>query len=191
MEHYTHVLADITSEDDIKGLLGTIRRRYGRLDVLVNNAGVASMNHSLLTPASALDRTFATNLRGTFLVTREGAKLMRLGGFGRVVNFTTVAVPLHLEGEAAYVASKAAIEELTRVLARELAAFGITVNAIGPGPVETDLIRGVPKAAIQGLLSRLAIHRLCSAEDVFHVLRFLIDPASNYITGQVIYLGGI
>ena len=190
LEGYTHFQADVSDESQVKALLANIRRDYKRLDVTFNNAGVASMNHSLLMPAATLDRIMSVNVRGTFLVSRESAKLMRQKRWGRIVNLSTVAVPLSLEGEAAYVASKSAVEGLTRVMSREFAELGITVNAIGPGPIETELIRNVPKEAIESLLSRLPIHRMCRAEDVFHVLQFLIDRKSDSITGQVIYLGG-
>jgi 3-oxoacyl-[acyl-carrier protein] reductase len=190
LEGYTHFQADVSDESQVKALLANIRRDYKRLDVTFNNAGVASMNHSLLMPAATLDRIMSVNVRGTFLVSRESAKLMRQKRWGRIVNLSTVAVPLSLEGEAAYVASKSAVEGLTRVMSREFAELGITVNAIGPGPIETELIRSVPKEAIESLLSRLPIHRMCRAEDVFHVLQFLIDRKSDSITGQVIYLGG-
>jgi 3-oxoacyl-[acyl-carrier protein] reductase len=190
LDGYTHFEADVADESQVKALLASIRRKYKRLDVTFNNAGVASMNHSLLMPAATLDRIMSVNVRGTFLVSRESAKLMRQRQWGRIVSLSTVAVPLSLEGEAAYVASKSAVEGLTRVMSREFADLGITVNAIGPGPIETELIRNVPEAAIQSLLSRLPIHRMCRAEDVLHVLQFLIDRNSDYITGQVIYLGG-
>jgi 3-oxoacyl-[acyl-carrier protein] reductase len=190
LEGYSHFEADVTDESQVRAIFAKIRRGYKRLDVTFNNAGVASMNHSLLMPATTFDRIMNINVRGTFLVSRESAKLMRQSRWGRIVNLSTVAVPLSLEGEAAYVASKSAVEGLTRVMSREFAELGITVNAIGPGPIETSLIRNVPKAAIQSLLSRLSIHRMCRPEDVFHVLQFLIDRKSDYVTGQVIYLGG-
>lgn len=190
LEGYTHFEADVADEAQVKALLAHIRRDYKRLDVTFNNAGVASMNHSLLMPADTLDRIMSVNVRGTFLVSRESAKLMRQRKWGRIVNLSTIAVPLSLEGESAYVASKSAVEGLTRVMSREFAELGITVNAIGPGPIDTGLIRNVPKPAIELLLSRLPIRRMCSFEDVFHVLQFLIDRKSDIVTGQVIYLGG-
>jgi 3-oxoacyl-[acyl-carrier protein] reductase len=98
---------------------------------------------------------------------------------------------MRLEGESIYAASKSAVETLTQVLAREFAPFGITVNAIGPSPIDTDLIRGVPESKIDSIVNRLAFKRLGTPDDVFNVLEFFIRPESAYITGQVIYLGGL
>jgi 3-oxoacyl-[acyl-carrier protein] reductase len=128
---------------------------------------------------------------GTFLVSREAAKLMQSRRRGRIVNVSTIAVPLALAGEAAYVAAKAAVEALTRVLARELGPLGITVNAVGPGPVPTALIKGVPDTAIDELLQRTAIPRLTTFADVANVVDFFLAEASSMVTGQVVYLGGV
>jgi 3-oxoacyl-[acyl-carrier protein] reductase len=149
------------------------------------------MNHSLLTPLSTVHGIFNTNVVGTFLLSREAAKLMKRNNYGRIVNFTTVAVPLKLAGEAAYVASKAAVLSLTEVMAREFAEFGITVNAVGPVPVETDLIRSVPKDKIDRLLARQAIPRLGKFEDVANVIDFYLRKESGFVTGQNLYLGGV
>lgn len=189
-EGYWHLSADVSDESQVQRLMGQIRQRFGRLDVTINNAGVASMNHSLLIPATTVNQVMEINLRGTFLVSRESARLMRKHQYGRIVNLTTVAVPLALEGESIYVASKSAVEALTRVMSRELAAFGITVNAVGPTPVETDLIKSVPRDKIETILNQLAIKRLGQPADVFNVVDFFIRPTSDYITGQIIYLGG-
>ena len=116
---------------------------------------------------------------------------MRYREYGRIVNFTSVAAALKLEGEAIYAASKAAILCLTEILARELAPFNITVNAIGPTAVDTDLIRGVPKEKMDRLLERQAIHRMGTFEDVANIVDFFIKPESAMITGQVLYLGGV
>ncbi len=190
-DNYTHFEADVSDEKAAKTLFKSIRKGAGRLDALINNAGIAGMNHALLTPMDAVERVLRTNVMGTFLYSREAAKLMKRGGGGRIVNFSTVAVPMALEGEAAYAASKAAVESLTRVLAREFGSFGITVNAVGPTPIDTDLIRAVPEDKIRGLLSRQALPRLGEYADVTNVVDFFLRPESAFVTGQVIYLGGV
>ncbi len=188
---YTHHCVDVTDEGAVRGMMDSIRQRHGRLDVTINNAGVASLNHSLLTPLDTMRHIMSTNTLGTFIVSRESAKLMRRRSFGRIVNFSTVAVPLRLEGEAAYVASKNAVVALTQVMAQELAEFGITCNAVGPTPIDTDLIRSVPREKIDQIVSRLAFKRLGRFCDVTNVVDFFVRPESDYVTGQVLYLGGV
>jgi 3-oxoacyl-[acyl-carrier protein] reductase len=191
LDNYTHHYVDVADEAQVRSMLSSIRKRHGRLDVLINNAGVASMNHALLTPAATVDRIMNTNFRGTFLMCREAAKLMSRQRSGRIVNISTIAVPMQLEGESIYAASKGAIVTFSKILARELASVGITVNVVGPTPIETDLIRGVPRAKIDEIVERLAIKRLGRFEDVANVIDFFVKPESEYITGQVIYLGGM
>lgn len=191
LEGYTHFPADITDESSVRDFFSQIRKQHGQVDNIINNAGIASMNHSILTPQSVVQKVFATNFLGTFLLCREGAKLMQKNSFGRIVNFTTVASPLHLEGEAVYAASKSAVETLTKILAKELAPWKITVNAVGPTPIETDLIRSVPKEKIESLIKQQAIKRMGHFADVQNVIDFFLKSESNFITGQIVYLGGI
>ena len=188
---YHHVLCDVSNEQSVRSMMSTVREKYGRLDHLINNAGIASMNHSMLTPLSTVEDIFGTNVIGTFLFCREASKLMARRKIGRIINFTTVATPLKLEGEAVYAASKAAICSFTEVLARELAPFNITVNAIGPTPIETDLIKSVPKDKMEQLLARQAIPRFGQFSDVSNVIDFYLQESSNFITGQNLYLGGV
>jgi 3-oxoacyl-[acyl-carrier protein] reductase len=189
--NYRHFSLDVADEEAVVAMAHALGRDWEGIDALLANAGIASMNHALLTPAATVDRIFRTNVTGTFLFCRETAKLMRRGGGGRIVNFSTVAHPLRLEGEAVYAASKAAVESLTRILARELAPLRITVNAIGPTPIETDLIRGVPGDKIEALLARQAIPRLGEVRDVINAVEFFLRGESDFITGQVLYLGGV
>jgi 3-oxoacyl-[acyl-carrier protein] reductase len=190
LENYHHHLADVTDEAQVRQMISSIQKRHGRLDILLNNAGVASMNHILLTPTATVNRIMATNFLGTLLLCREGAKLMQRRRYGRIVNFSTIAVPLRLQGEAIYAASKSAVEMLTRILARELGELGITCNAIGPTPIETDLIKAVPPEKVRDIINGLAVKRLGNFADVTNVVDFFVRRESEYITGQVIYLGG-
>ena len=190
-EGFTYVETDVTDEPQVKALMRRISTEDGRLDVLLNNAGTSSMNHFLLTPVETYKKLMDTNLLGTWLVSREAAKLMRKRKVGRIVNFGSVAVPLRLAGEAVYVASKSAVESLSQVISRELIDYGITVNVVSPAPVLTDMIRGVPKEKIDKLLESLTIRRMSTLEDVANVVDFFLRPQSDAITGQVIYLGGV
>ena len=190
-DHYQHFALDVSEEDAVITMARTIKDSHGKVDALLNNAGIASMNHALLTPASTVTRILQTNVVGTFLFCREMSKLMRRTENGRIINFTTVAHPLNLEGEAIYAASKAAVESLTQILARELAELKITVNAIGPTPIKTDLIRGVPQEKMDALLARQAFGRMGEVRDVINAVDFYLREESDFITGQVLYLGGI
>ena len=191
MENYTHHAVNVCDESAVRSMLSRIRKDRRRLDILINNAGVASMNHTLLTPVTTAEHIMSTNFLGTFLVSRESAKLMKRQNYGRIVNMGSVVVPLNLEGEAIYAASKSAVVTLTRIMAHELGEFGITCNSVGPTPMETDLIRGVPKDKIDSIIDRLAIRRLGGVADVANVIDFFISPRSDYVTGQVVYLGGV
>ena len=188
---YGHYELDVADEAAVVAMVRDVVRRHGRIDALLNNAGIAAMNHALLTPAAVARGIMATNFHGTFLFCRETAKAMVRHKAGRIVNFTTVATPLQLEGESLYAASKAAVESFTRVLARELGSTGVTVNALGPTPVPTDLIKNVPRTKMDALLARQAIRRFGTIADVVNAVEFFLAPASGFITGQVLYLGGV
>ena len=168
-----------------------IGSEHGSLYAAINNAGAASMNHALLTPDSTVEKLLATNVRGTFNVSREAAKLMQRAKTGRIVNLSSIAVPLRLDGQAAYVAAKAAVERLSQTLAQELGPLGITVNVVGATPIDTDMTRGVPKEKMERLVDRFAIKRWGTLADVTNVVDFFLKPESDAITGQVIYLGGV
>lgn len=189
--NYTHYCLDVANEKDVQHMVATAAKAHGGIDGLINNAGIAAMNHSFLTPLSVMEKIFATNVFGTFLFCREVGKVMAKKKNGRIVNFATVATPIKLEGESAYAASKAAVENLTQIMAKEFASFGVTVNALGPTPVLTDLIRYVPKDKMQALLNRQAINRFGEMQDITNVIDFYLDAKSDFITGQVLYLGGV
>ena len=283
LEHknYRHFTLDVSDENAVVNMVRAVKKEFGTIDVLLNNAGIASMNHILTTPLKTMQNIFNTNVFGSFLFLREVSKVMvqnykkrvkDLESKGldsknnaknaiaealcddfkesailessnskivsekcglqeksqgsllnindrsdfsqlphlspqaelprkntkettqmpyRIVNFATVATPLRLEGEAAYAASKAALVNLTQVCAKELSEFGITINAVGPTPVPTDLIKNVPKAKMDALLNQQAIKRFGEFRDVLNAIEFFLDEKSDFITAQVIYLGGV
>jgi 3-oxoacyl-[acyl-carrier protein] reductase len=190
-ENYHHFNVDVANEKQVINLFFQLKKKFSRLDNLINNAGIALMNHTLLTPLASVEKIFSTNVYGTFLFAREAAKMMMKSNYGRIVNFATVATPIKLEGEAIYAASKAAVESLTQIMAREVADANITINAIGPTPVKTDLIKNVPQEKMDALLNRQANKRYGEFRDISNVLDFFLSKESDFITGQVIYLGGI
>ena len=190
-KNYYHFCLDVSDERKVKELFAFIRKKFGRLDILINNAGIGSMNHSLLTPINTVHEILNTNLVGTFLFSREAAKLMKKNSFGRIVNLVSFAIPFKLEGESIYAASKAGIVSLTETLGREYADYGISVNAVSPPAIPTDLIKGVPKEKMMNLLKRQAFHRFGKPEEVCIVIDFLINKENNMVTGQVVYMGGV
>lgn len=190
-DNYTHFMLDVADEKKVKELFLHIRKNYDRLDVLINNAGIASMNHVMLTPAETVKKIFETNFTGTFLFCREAAKLMSKNKSGRIINFSSVAADLSIEGEALYAASKSAVVTFTKILSKELSAFGITANTIGLTPVKTDLIKNVPVSKINNLLEKLTVKRFAEFTDISNVTDFFIREESKFITGQNINLGGV
>jgi len=187
---FEQVQADVTESGAAQEVTGRVRARYGRLDALINNAGVASMNHALLTPPTVVEQLMRVNYLAPFVWCQAAARVMAQRKWGRIVNLTSVAVPLRLAGEAAYASSKAALNALGSVLARELAPLGITVNAVGPTVTRTQLTRGIPDDKLQALLNQQAIPRMCTSVDIFHAVNFFLQPEADMVTGQVVYLGG-
>lgn len=189
-ERYTHALVDVTDDLGVRTLFADARARLGGLDGVINNAGTASMNALALTSTATVRKVVETNLIGTFIMMREAIRLLRLSPAGRIVNVSTIAVPLRLEGEAVYAASKSAVETLTRIASRELAPFGITCNAVGPSVVKSDLTAGVPPDRLEKLLQRQAQREYATPGDVANVIDFFLRPESRLVTGQVVYLAG-
>ena len=189
--NYLHIECDVSNEISVKNVVKIGINKFKKIDILINNAGVASLNHSILTPGITVKKVFETNFNGSYYFSREVAKFMIKNGYGKIINFSTVAVPLNLEGEMIYASSKAAIEKMTKIMAKELSKYNIQVNAIGPTPIETDLIKTIPKSKIEELVSSQVIKRLGTFEDIINVIDFFINKKSEMITGQIIYLGGL
>ena len=162
----------------------------GAPDVLVNNAAVTHDGMLMLTSEAAWDRVLATNLKGAFLCSKAALRGMIAGKWGRIVNVVSPAAFLGKEGAAAYAASKGGLVALTKTLAREVARYGITVNAVSPGLVETELIAGMAPAQREAAESRIPLGRLATADEVAAAVMHLISPASAYVTGTTLHVDG-
>lgn len=189
---YRHHEVDITDSAGIKAMCRAVRREYGYLDAVVNNAGTATMNHFMMTPEDAARRIFDVNFFAVLNCCRESVKLLRKsGGSPAILNVSTVAVPWALAGQLVYSASKSAVEQLTRVMSKEVADLGIRVNGIGLPPVHTVLTRTVPKDKIDALVGRQTFKRMCTMADITGPVEFLISPESSFVTGETLFLGGV
>ncbi|WP_369225998.1 SDR family NAD(P)-dependent oxidoreductase [Streptomyces sp. R39] len=190
---YRHHEADLSEPAETKRVFREIRREHGHLDALINNAGTSTMNHFMTTPDDVVRDIFDINFFAVLNCCREAVKLLRKSDepSAAILNVSTVAVPWALDGHLAYSASKSAVEQLVRVMSKELAAFGIRVNAIGLPPVRTILTRTVAQPKIEALIARQAIRRMCTMDDIVGPVEFLIGRQSAFVTGETIFLGGV
>jgi len=192
LPNYSHYICDITEEKKVKEMLRDIKKNNGHIDILINNAGVnLTLQPTMLVSYQNALKTVEINLLGTFLMCREVARLMMKNSFGRIINFSSMAVKHEVEGEAIYTASKAAIISFTRVLAKEVYPLGITCNVVSPSAIDTDLMNGIKEDALNNVLLRNAVKSKGKMEDVSNTVDWLIKPESDAITGQVVYLGGV
>lgn len=182
-------IADVSDHASLAAALNDLRRDRS-VYALINAAGIASMNLLLTTPAQTMKQIVETNLLGTIYASQMVAHALVRRGKGRIINFSSIAVALGLQGESVYVASKAGVEGFTRAFAREMSPHGVTVNAIAPGPIDTDLIAGVPAEKLQTIVDRQVISRQARVEDVWQIIRMLLSPESAMLSGQVLHVGG-
>ena len=190
--NYKHYCLNICDENQVLEMFSDIKNEYERLDYLINNAAVnPSITLGILVSLKTAKNTMETNFIGTFLMSREASKLMMQNSFGRIINFSSMAVRHEVPGESIYTASKAAVVAFTRVFANEVFKLGITCNVVSPSAIETDLLVAVDPASLNHILNRNAINSLGRMEDVSNVIDWLIKPGSNTITGQIVNLGGV
>ncbi len=184
------VTADQSKREDCDRLVDAAKERFGRIDVLVNNAGITRDQLLVRMKDDEWDQVMDTNLRGVFLMTRAVAKSMMRQKSGRIVNITSTAGAMGNPGQVNYSAAKAGVIGLTKAAARELAHWNILVNAVAPGLIETDMTAGLPDAAREALLQQVPLKRIGAAREVAEVVRFLAGDGAAYVTGQTIHVNG-
>ncbi len=185
------VPCDVSDYDAVKSIAQNLRKRKIEVHGLINAAGIASMNLAVTTPPSMTQKLIQTNLVGTIHCCQLFAPLMIRRKSGSIINFSTIAVALGLKGESIYAASKAGVEGFSRAFAREMADFDIRVNCVAPGPIKTDLLKGVSDEQIEAIVSQQVLPKIFRPGDVCDLCEFLVSPKSSSLSGQTMHVGGV
>ena len=190
-DSYRHLSVDIGDASAVQTAFRVIKGEFGGIDHLVNNAGVLTSQRAMVLDPAAAKAMIDINLFGTFMVSREAARLMRRRPHGRIVTIGSMAAALQPVGDSIYAATKAAIGVLSNVLAKELGPMGITSNMLSISAIETDMMQQIPRDQIDRIVAALPVPRLATIADVTNALDFFLSPASDYVTGQTLWLGGL
>ena len=182
--------ADVSTEEGADSLIKATTDAYGRIDILVNNAGVTRDNVIMLMKVDDFDTVISTNLRSTWLVSKAAVRTMMRKRYGRIVNITSVSGIMGNAGQSNYSASKAGIIGLTKSLAREVGSRGITVNAVAPGFVPTDLTSSLPEDILKNITVNIPLGRLATIDEVAYATAFLASDEAAYITGHILNVDG-
>jgi len=188
---FPSMACDVSSFDNVKAVAQRLKKEGLKVRGLVNAAGIASMNLAVTTPPNVSQDIIHTNLLGTIYCCQQIAPLMLRNKFGTIINFSTIAVALGLKGESIYAASKAGVEGFTRSFAREMADFNVNVNCIAPGPIDTNLLKGITSIQIERIISQQIIPIQFAPSAVSDLVEILLDERSRSLSGQVLHVGGV
>lgn len=182
---------DVTDYESVKRAAREVKRMKKPVSAFINAAGVASMNMAVTTNEATVQKLIQTNLAGTIYCCQLFAPIMLRQKSGRFINFSTIAVALALKGESVYAASKAGVEAFSRTFAREMADFNVNVNCIAPGPIRTDLLRGITDSQVEKITAQQIIKKQFQKADVCDVVELLLDNKAASLSGQVLHVGGV
>jgi 3-oxoacyl-[acyl-carrier protein] reductase len=190
-ELYHHFQVDVGVPDEVVAAFGQIGRTFKRVDIVVNNAAVLTSQYAMIMPPAAVQAMINVNLLGAFMVSREAAKLMRKGKWGRIINIGSMAASLEPIGDSVYAATKAGIATIANVLAKELGPLNVTCNTLGITAIDSDMLAQLPRHKIEEIIAALPIARFAQPEDILNVIDFFASERSSYITAQTVFLGGV
>lgn len=184
------VQADVSVEEDCKKLVDSANERFGSIEILVNNAGITRDSLLAMMSAEDFDEVINVNLKGSFMMMKAVSRQMMKKRFGRIINISSVSGVMGNPGQVNYSASKAGVIGMTKSFAREVASRNITVNAVAPGFIDTDMTSEMPQEVLKTMIENIPIKRSGNPEDIANAVCFLADESSSYITGQVLCVDG-
>jgi 3-oxoacyl-[acyl-carrier protein] reductase len=183
--------ADVSNFSELKIIAKELHSRKIEVTGLVNAAGIASLNMAVLTPPEKVESIIGVNLVGTIFACQAFSPLMIRAKFGSIINFSSIAVSLGLSGESVYAASKAGVENFSRTFAREMSGYGIRINCISPGPIDTALLKGVTEVQIANIIKNQIIQKKFTPSDICDLSEFLLSEKSASLSGEVLHVGGV
>ena len=188
---YHHLMVDVGDPAAVALAFGQVGKNVGAVHIVVNNAAVLTSQYSMILAPSAVRDMINTNLLGTFMVSREAAKMMRRTKWGRIINIGSMAASLEPIGDSVYAATKAGVATLANVMAKELGPLGVTCNTIGISAIDSDMLATLPRDKIEALIKTLPIPRFAEPDDILNLIDFFLSERSGYITAQTVFLGGV